>query len=389
MQAELQRVKAILQKHQKDIDIWLESKLNGALPLFTSIDMRNAGFKIAHVDANLFPAGFNNLGENGLSALEEELSTVFANNYPNIKRVLIYPENFTRNLKYARSLANLQEVLINIGLDVRIGSESLEDEIDEQVGIKRYSLSRFDRVLKANDGWAPEVIILNNDLTNGVPESLQDLDIPILPSPHMGWHKRTKHGHFAQYNKLLKDWCEQYDIDPWLLSAEDAFCGEINFRNKVGLTCLAKYVEEIISRIKEKYALYKIESEPFVFIKADKGTFGMGIMTVRGGDEVLNINKKSRHSMDVIKHGMQNRTVLIQEGVPTSEYIDGKASESLIYMCNGKVIDTFQRWHPQKDSTENLNSRGMEFANFCVLKDEAYTIKEFIARLSAVAVIYE
>ena len=30
-------------------------------PFYTSVDLRNAGFKLAPVDTNLFPGGFNNL----------------------------------------------------------------------------------------------------------------------------------------------------------------------------------------------------------------------------------------------------------------------------------------------------------------------------------------
>ena len=32
-------------------------------PFYTSVDLRNAGFKLAPVDTNLYPGGFNNLTE--------------------------------------------------------------------------------------------------------------------------------------------------------------------------------------------------------------------------------------------------------------------------------------------------------------------------------------
>ena len=35
-------------------------------PFYTSVDIRNAGFKLAPVDTNLFPGGWNNLTENML-----------------------------------------------------------------------------------------------------------------------------------------------------------------------------------------------------------------------------------------------------------------------------------------------------------------------------------
>src|SRR5260370_26352009 len=35
-------------------------------PFYCSVDLRNAGFKLAPVDTNLFPGGFNNLPMEGL-----------------------------------------------------------------------------------------------------------------------------------------------------------------------------------------------------------------------------------------------------------------------------------------------------------------------------------
>ncbi|WCR54154.1 MAG: hypothetical protein PG981_001176 [Wolbachia endosymbiont of Ctenocephalides orientis wCori] len=51
-------------KSQKSVDNWFEEKFSSlVLPFYSSIDFRNSGYKIAPVDANLFPAGFNNLNE--------------------------------------------------------------------------------------------------------------------------------------------------------------------------------------------------------------------------------------------------------------------------------------------------------------------------------------
>lgn len=49
---------------EKSINNWFEAKFNGLTsPFYSSIDLRNSGYKIVPVDANLFPAGFNNLSE--------------------------------------------------------------------------------------------------------------------------------------------------------------------------------------------------------------------------------------------------------------------------------------------------------------------------------------
>ena len=45
-----------------DIERWLRAQWQEhAAPFYASVDLRNAGFKLAPVDTNLFPGGFNNL----------------------------------------------------------------------------------------------------------------------------------------------------------------------------------------------------------------------------------------------------------------------------------------------------------------------------------------
>ncbi len=45
-----------------EIERWLRAQWQEhAVPFYASVDLRNAGFKLAPVDTNLFPGGFNNL----------------------------------------------------------------------------------------------------------------------------------------------------------------------------------------------------------------------------------------------------------------------------------------------------------------------------------------
>jgi glutamate--cysteine ligase len=44
------------------IESWFRNQwLKYPAPFYSSIDIRNSGFKISPIDTNLFPAGFNNL----------------------------------------------------------------------------------------------------------------------------------------------------------------------------------------------------------------------------------------------------------------------------------------------------------------------------------------
>ena len=62
-----------------------------------------------------------------------------------------------------------------------------------------------------------------------------------------------------------------------------------------------------------------VTDTPYVVVKADAGTYGMGVMTVRDADEVRGLNRKQRNKMAVVKEGLPVTEVIIQEGVPTRE----------------------------------------------------------------------
>ena len=47
---------------QPDIEHWFRRQwMEHNAPFYSSVDLRNSGFKLAPVDTNLFPGGFNNL----------------------------------------------------------------------------------------------------------------------------------------------------------------------------------------------------------------------------------------------------------------------------------------------------------------------------------------
>ena len=56
------KIEEQLLARRTEIEQWFRAQwLATPPPFYTSVDLRNAGFKLAPVDTNLFPAGFNNL----------------------------------------------------------------------------------------------------------------------------------------------------------------------------------------------------------------------------------------------------------------------------------------------------------------------------------------
>jgi glutamate--cysteine ligase len=182
-----------------------------------------------------------------------------------------------------------------------------------------------------------------------------------MPPLHAGWATRRKSKHFAAYRHLAGEFARLVNIDPWLIDPYFDQCGKIDFQARQGEDCLAGKVDVLLQRIGEKYREYGIDQPPFVIVKADAGTYGMGIMTVKSPDDVRDLNRKQRNKMAVVKEGLEVNEVLIQEGVYTFESINDAVAEPVVYMIDHFVVGGFYRVHTGRGADENLNSPGMHF----------------------------
>jgi glutamate--cysteine ligase len=372
MLAILDTLKALDESRHGDIEQWFAAKRKKLAPfLYTSVDIRHSGLRLAPVDTNLYPAGFHNLSPQGLRRAARFFGHFIAERHAHSKRVLIIPENHTRNLSYLDNLATLLSLFQEAGKDTRIGSlvaaPNTPIMLTSASGktVIEYPLVKKDGMLMLEDGFVPDLIVLNNDMTAGVSDMLQDISQPIVPPPEMGWWRRRKSVHFAAYKNLASEFAQAFSLDPWLISAEFHSCGRVDFKEEQGLDCVAKGVDKVLARAHEKHKQYGITQDPYVFIKADSGTYGMGIMTARSGDELLSINKKTRNKMHVIKEGTEISEVIIQEGIPTVDTVNGKPSEPMVYLIDGIPAGGMYRVNGNRDAMNNLNAVGMEFTGMC------------------------
>ena len=67
-------------------------------PLYSSVDIRNAGFKVAPVDTNLFPGGWNNLTPEMVPLAVQSAMAAIEKICPEARNLLIIPENPALNL---------------------------------------------------------------------------------------------------------------------------------------------------------------------------------------------------------------------------------------------------------------------------------------------------
>jgi glutamate--cysteine ligase len=337
-----------------------------AAPFYGSVDLRNSGFKLAPVDMNLFPGGFNNLNPEFLPLCVQAAMVAIEKVCPDARGALIIPENHTRNLFYLQNVRVLANVLHRAGMNVRIGSlvpnldGPIELALPEGGTLKLEPLVRTRNRIGVAD-FDPCVVLLNNDLSAGVASILENLEQAVIPPLHAGWWARRKSTHFSAYDDVAREFGALLGIDSWLIDPYFATCGKINFQERKGEDCLAGYVSEILADTRSKYQEYGIDHEPFVIVKADAGTYGMGIMTAKSPDDVRELNRKQRNKMAVVKEGLQVEEVMVQEGVYTFESINDAVAEPVVYMMDHFVVGGFYRVHTGRGTDENLNAPGMHF----------------------------
>jgi len=392
------------------IDEWINCKsANLVLPFYSSADIRDSGFKATCIDLNLFPAGFNNLCSNfaihASSSIKEVIPKYLKGK--SFENVLIFPEAHSRNTFYNENLLSLKNVLTSAGLNVEIAaiaemddSESLELITSSSQKIKLCKIKRENNRIVGENGEKFDWILLNNDLADGNIEHLKNLEQPVLPPPCFGWHSRKKSQFFKCYEEVIKEFADEFKIDPWLLYAPTDVVPEVDFKTDSSRKDVAGIVDKILAATRDKFEKYKINEVPHVFIKNDSGTYGMGIMVVNSPDQVLNMNRKARNKMAMGKGNIPIKSVVIQEAVPTRSVTENYVSEPVIYLVENRIIGSFLRLNTEKGAVDNLNARGMSFNQYCALHpvedpkqcnctNETQMLYWTLAKLAVIAAGYE
>jgi len=365
---------------QEILDEWFISqcKANPAPP-YTSIDLRDSGFKISPVDSNIFPAGFNNICTDDWSLAAATFEKVLSRiNKIKPERILIIPENHTANLFYLENLWALKEILTLAGFEVVLGHlnpglianlpmgcTSLKTQSGRTIILEKIyregALLQTERIKFSRD----DLILLNNDLSQGIPPELENLEQTLAPHPSMGWHRRVKSDHIKHYTDLATDFAKIIDIDPWLLTTRFTSVDNLNFESGEGVERLADATSTILQQINDDYKKHNINQEAFVYIKHNSGTYGRSIMVVKSAKEILEMNRREKNKMNISKGGVHVSSVVVMEGIPTELQEDNQTAEPVIYLAGTEPIGGFLRLNPNRDAEGNLNSPGAHFKTLC------------------------
>ncbi|KRC12029.1 glutamate--cysteine ligase [Hydrogenophaga sp. Root209] len=335
-------------------------------PFYTSVDIRNAGFKLAPVDTNLFPGGWNHLTPEMIPLAVQAAMAAIEKICPEAKNLLLIPEN-TRDTFYLSNLAQLQRIFYMAGLNVRLGSMSNDIKVPTTIELPGGEKVVLEPLIRSKrrlglKNFDPCTILLNNDLSAGVPGIVEDLhEQYLLPPLHGGWPTRRKSNHFKAYEEVSKRFGKLLGMDHWLINPMFNQCGQVDFNTDAGRECLRSNTDALLGKIRRKYKEYGINEKPFVVIKADNGTGGMGILTVRDAKELDNLSPKTRERMAVAQGGQAVHEVIIQEGVLTNERINSAVAEPVVYMMDRYVVGGFYRVHADRGVDENLNAPGSSY----------------------------
>jgi len=192
-----------------------------------------SGFKLAPVDTNLFPGGFNNLGRGLPAARGAGRNAAIEKICPEAKTWCWCPR-ITRATSGTGKRRDAGAILRQTGLEVRIGSLNRRSPTG-RIGNGDRKKLRVEP-LKRNGGrlaWQASTPAdpRQQRPVGRIPDILRGLDEQVLLPPlHAGWALRRKSAHFAAYDEVAAEFAQLLQIDPWLLNPYHARCGEIDFR---------------------------------------------------------------------------------------------------------------------------------------------------------------
>ncbi|MCE3264321.1 MAG: gshA [Pseudoduganella sp.] len=348
-------------------------------PFYASVDLRNAGYKLAPVDTNLFPGGFHYLASEMLPLSVQAAMAAIDKYCPDARNLLLIPEIRPRHPTYFQGVARLMQIFRQTGLHVRLGSLDPSVTQPTPLALPDGNMLVVEPLVRSPNGrrlglkdFDPCTILLNNDLSAGIPDILTNLhEQSLLPPLHAGWALRRKSNHFNAYDEVAKKFGKLIGVDPWMVNPFHAKCGGVDLATGEGQECLASSVDAVLAKIRKKYKEYGIKEKPFVIIKPDAGTYGKGIITIRDAAQLKELSDEQRARMTVIKDGKAVTDLNIQEGVPTFESIKEAFAEPVVYMIDRYVVGGFYRVHGEKGADQNLNAPGSQFVPLAFAQQHA------------------
>ena len=335
-------------------------------PVYTSLDVRDAGFKAAVVDVNLFPAGFNNLTPKDHARGAMRMRDFFSSKLfmPPPWNICVVPEAHTSNQGYLENLSGILKLVENAGCNPRLLWPG--EPIPKPWVLKTASGQVLEYLPAEQALEGAHALLLNHDLSGGIPKAIQNVPLPTFPSTRLGWYRRKKTTHFEIVQSLLSRLQSRFpEFDPWCFSLHSRRILNVDFDKELGLQESAEAAREILVNLRQEYKERGLRLEPQIFVKNNSGTYGMGVVSIKDPSELLDGGRKLRNKMRKGKESVPIRELIIQEAVPTALVFEESgrhvAAEPVLYLIHGVPIGGFLRLHEDlgpNAAFENLNQPG-------------------------------
>jgi glutamate--cysteine ligase len=357
-------------KNHDKIQAWFQEKTKQLeYPIYSSYDIRDASYKISNVDANIYPAGFNNICPTDKEAAPDIFKKYIHVHYgEEIKKILLITEEHTKNPYYMENVATIQDLLQHAGFKVEL---AFPKDLSEPILLQ----SSTGKMLTFQSGYEnseffktynPDLVISNNDFSLSLKEWSDQNSRPTNPPRELGWYQRQKSRYFKHYNDLVNQFSAVAGIDPFLLRVETEEFLNFDINSEDSRNELAERVQIFLDKLAVSYKERNIDQKPFCFVKNNSGTYGLAVIKVSSAAEVKEWTYNSRKKMKAAKGGRDVEEVIIQEGIPSIVTSDTASAEPVIYMIGCELAGGFLRTHTEKSSTESLNSPGAVYKKLCV-----------------------
>lgn len=356
-----------------ELEKWYRSLVKPQfIPFYSSFDIRDSCHKIAPVDANLYPAGFNNICQ-----VDKENSYDLAKDYlvkkygSSLKNIGLFVEEHTTNLFYWDNVYWIKTLISEAGYNVKILLPNLYEDKRTFKSASGFELEVYPAKLDEQRNVIVEekldLIISNNDFSTAFESWIKDANIEINPPLSMGWQNRRKESFFKFYNELVEEFCDIAKINSSVLTIKTETFEDFDLKNEDSMRALTLTCERFFGELKTQYDANGIPDKPYMFIKNNAGTYGLGIIEVKNPTDVQTWNYKTRKTMKASKGGKGVQSVILQEGIPTVvKNQEDFVAEPAIYMLGCQLAGGFLRANERKGPEDNLNAPGAVFSRLCV-----------------------
>jgi glutamate--cysteine ligase len=325
-------------------------------PFYTAVDLRNAGFKLAPVDTDLFPGSWDNLTPSMHPLAVQAAMAAIEKICPEARNLLIIPENPPLRPSYLSSLVQLRRIFRMAGLNVRMGSISPDLKKATVIDLPGGESITLEPVVRTKGrlgvkDFDPCTILLNNDLRAGVPGILEELTQQyLLPPLHAGWSLRRKSTYFKCYEEVAKRFGKLIGVDPWLINPLFDRGPALDLSKPAGRDALAVRVDAMLAKVKKKYKEYGIKEKPFVVVKTDDNSQQVPTLAVREVKDLVALHTIAG-----------SHELIVQEGVQTYERVNDAVAEPVVYMLDRYVVGGYYQVHADRGVDESLSVPGSSY----------------------------